>query len=76
MNESRMMEQISAIFGVFMTAFYIGIGLYVALTDTLMLDKAVKVIFGSAFVFYGIYRGFRSFQKVRAAFFRRDRDEE
>jgi predicted permease len=69
MNENRMMNQISAIFGVFMTLFYIGIGLYVAMAKNLMIDKAVRGIFGFAFVFYGIYRGFRSYRNIKDSFF-------
>lgn len=72
MNENRMMNQVSAVFGVFMTVFYIGIGLYVATTNDMMLDKAVRSIFGFTFALYGVYRGFRTFQKIRDAFFRRD----
>lgn len=75
MNENRMMDQVSAVFGVFMTVFYIGVGLYVATTNALMLDKAVRVIFGVAFAFYGVFRGFRTFQKIREVFFRRDENE-
>jgi hypothetical protein len=76
MNENRMMNQVSAVFGVFMTVFYIGVGLYVALTNDLMLDKAVRGLFGFTFAFYGVYRGFRTFQKIRDAFFRRDDEHE
>lgn len=76
MNENRLMNQVSAVFGIFMTVFYIGIGLYIATTDDLIIDKPVLVIFGVTFALYGVYRGFRSIQKVRDAFFRRDRDDE
>ena len=69
MNEKRLMDQVGAIFGVFMTFFYIGVGLYIAFTDDLNLDKFVKNLFGFTFAFYGIYRGFRSYQKIREAFF-------
>jgi len=76
MNENRLMNQVSAVFGIFMTVFYIGIGLYIATTDDLTLDKPVLVIFGVTFALYGVYRGFRSFQKIREAFFRKDRNDE
>lgn len=69
MNENRMMNQISSIFGVFMTLFYIGVGLYIALAKNLMIDKVIRGIFGFTFVFYGIYRGFRSFQAIKESFF-------
>jgi hypothetical protein len=68
------MNQVSAVFGAFMTIFYIGIGLYIAFTDDLNLDKFVKGLFGFTFTLYGIYRGFRSYQKIREAFFSGNED--
>jgi len=76
MNEKRMMKQITAIFGVFMTFFYVGIGLYVALSGAFNIDKAVTSLFGFTFVFYGIYRGFRSFQLIRDVFFSREEEDD
>jgi len=76
MKENRLMNQVAAVFGIFMTVFYIGIGIYIATTDDLALDKPVLVIFGVTFALYGVYRGFRSFQKIRDAFFRSDNNEE
>ena len=68
MNESRIMSQVSAVFGAFMTVFYIGIGIFFILTDQLNIDKFVKGLFGFTFTLYGVYRGFRTWQKLREAF--------
>jgi hypothetical protein len=76
MRENRMMEQINAVFGAFMTLFYIGIGLFVAFSDRFNLDKVVTGIFGFSFILYGVYRGFRSIGQIREAFFMPPTDEE
>ncbi|HEX2969247.1 MAG TPA: hypothetical protein VHO46_09075 [Bacteroidales bacterium] len=70
MNESRLMQQVTAIFSTFMVFFYVGIGIFfIWYADRSTIDKAVRVILGSTFLFYGIYRAFRSFEKIREAFF-------
>jgi hypothetical protein len=75
MNENRIMQQISAIFSVFMVVFYIGVGyLFIFYFDQYFLDKPVRVIIGSSFIFYGIYRAFRSYVQIRSIFFSKDRD--
>lgn len=66
-----MMNQVGAVFGAFMTLFYIGVGLYILISPTFKSfdNRPVIVIFGVTFVFFGIYRGFRSYGKIREAFF-------
>jgi hypothetical protein len=77
MNESRIMQQISAIFSVFMVIFYIGIGyLFIFYFDQYFIDKAVRVIIGSTFFFYGVYRAFRSYVQIKSIFFSKDKDTE
>jgi hypothetical protein len=80
MNESRLMNQLKAVFGIFMTLFYIGFGLYFAITPNLnFLDKNVRVmlnICGFSFILYGIYRAYRSYQQIVEVFFSRKNDEE
>jgi hypothetical protein len=75
MNENRLMQQVTAIFSVFMVFFYLGIGCYlIFFFERSYLDKAVKVIMGSTFIFYGIYRAYRSYLKIVEAFFSRNRN--
>ena len=69
------MDQVNAVFGVFMTFFYIGIGLYVALSDRFLLDKFVTGLFGFTFTLYGVYRGYRSYVKIKEVFFKSDEEE-
>jgi hypothetical protein len=77
MNGNRLMEQVTAIFSVFMVFFYLGIGSYlVFFADLSYLDKAVKVIMGSTFIFYGCYRAFRAYIKIVEVFFTKDDDDE
>ena len=55
MKERKLMDQISAVFGIFMTVFYIGVGLYLILAKNLyMLDPFLKNIVGFTFLFYSI----------------------
>lgn len=70
-----MMDQVTAVFGLFMTVFYIGIGIYIAFIVELNMDKTLKSFFGIMMILYGIYRGFRTFQKFRESFSRRGRYE-
>jgi hypothetical protein len=77
MNGNRMMAQVTAIFSVFMVFFYLGVGCYfIFYSDRSYLDKPVRVIMGSAFLFYGVYRAYRAYVKIVEAFFTKDRDEE
>jgi len=69
MKERRLMNQISAIFGVFMTFFYISVGLYLILAKNLYyIDPFLKNIVGFTFLFYSLYRGYRSYLKIKEAF--------
>jgi len=65
-------------FGVFMVAFYIGIGLFMLFYagKFFVIDKAIRVIMGSTFLFFGVYRIFVSIQQIRDAFFTGNKDEE
>jgi len=59
-----------AIFSVFMVFFYLGIGIYLAFFfEKTYLDKALRVIVGSTFIFYGIYRAYRAYLQIVEAFF-------
>jgi hypothetical protein len=77
MNENRLMQQVTAIFSIFMVFFYLGVGFYfVFLSDRSYLDKSVRVIMGSTFMFYGIYRAYRAYVKIVEAFFSKHKDKE
>ncbi len=78
MNGNKIMQQFHAMFGIFMVAFYIGIGVFMLFYADRMfvIDKAIRVIMGSTFLFFGVYRIFVSYKQIREAFFNRDSDEE
>lgn len=77
MNENRLMQQVTAIFSIFMVFFYFGVGIYfVFYSDRSFLDKSVRVIMGSTFLFYGLYRAYRAYVNIVEAFFSRDKDKE
>lgn len=77
MNENRLMQQVTAIFGIFMVLFYIGAGVYlIFFFKNTILDRSVLVIFGSAFIFYGLYRAYRAYVSIVQLFFRNDDEEE
>jgi hypothetical protein len=77
MNENRLMQQVTAIFSTLMVFFYLGVGIYfVFYSDRSFLDKSVRVIMGSTFMFYGLYRAYRAYVKIVEAFFSKDKDKE
>jgi hypothetical protein len=76
MKENRLMQQVMAIFSTFMVLFYLGAGIFlIFFSDFSYLDKAVLVILGSAFIFYGLYRAYRAYVKIVELFFTEDNDE-
>jgi hypothetical protein len=77
MKENRIMEQVTAIFSLFMVFFYLGIGSYLIFSSDLSyLDKAVRNLMGSTFIFYGVYRAYRSYVKIVEVFFTKDNDDD
>jgi hypothetical protein len=77
MKENRIMEQVTAIFSLFMVFFYLGIGSYLIFSSDLSyLDKAVRNLMGSTFIFYGMYRAYRSYVKIVEVFFTKDNDDD
>jgi len=77
MDGNRLMQQVTAIFSAFMVIFYLGVGWYIAFYFNLSyLDKAVRVIMGSTFIFYGLYRAYRAYIKIVEVFFTKDKDDE
>jgi uncharacterized membrane protein HdeD (DUF308 family) len=56
-----------------MVLFYIGVGIYlIFFFKQTYLDRALLVIMGSTFIFYGIFRAFRTYRKIVELFFRGD----
>lgn len=76
MEENRIMQQINAIFQIFMVFFYLGVGCYfIFFTSRSFLDRGVWVIMGSTFIFYGLYRAYRAYVKIVEVFFTKDKKE-
>ena len=76
MNGNRLMQQVTAIFSIFMVLFYLGFGIYLVFFFNMSyLDKPVRVIIGSAFIFYGLYRTYRSYVQIVEVFFTKDDDD-
>jgi len=77
MEGNKLMQQVIAIFSIFMVLFYLGVGYYfIFLSNLSYLDKAVRVIMGSTFIFYGLYRAYRTYVKIVEVFFTKDSDDE
>ena len=77
MSGNKLMQQVLAIFSIFMVLFYLGVGYYfVFISNLSYLDKAVRVIIGSAFIFYGLYRAYSTYVKIVEVFFTKDSDDE
>lgn len=75
MRNNNIMNQISSIFGAFMTVFYIGVGFYLAFASMLSyFDPFLRKFIGFTFVVYGLYRGYMTFVKIKRSFFGKDED--
>ena len=75
MNDNKILQQISAIFSVFMVMFYVGIGFFfLFFFDQSYIDKPIRIIIGSTFSFYGLYRAFRSYLQIKEVFFNTDNE--
>jgi len=77
MDNNKIMKQVTAIFSLFMVIFYLGVGIFLIFYfKNTYMDKSVLVIMGSVFIFYGLYRAYRTYVSIVELFFRRNRDEE
>ena len=53
-----------------MVFFYVGFGLFFILSPLFSnIDKVLRIIFGSAFLLFGLARAFRTYEKIREVFF-------
>ena len=70
MSSRRLYDQVMAVFGVLMTFFYLGIGLFFITTQSFpSIEKFIRYFVGGMFVLYGVYRVLQSYQKIKEAFF-------
>ncbi|MGA1976679.1 MAG: hypothetical protein ABSG89_02370 [Bacteroidales bacterium] len=77
MNSNRLLQQFHAIFGVFMVFFYIGVGTFLLFfAKQFRIDSAIKVIMGSTFLFYGLYRITVTYKLIVNAFFSREDEDD
>lgn len=77
MNENRLMQQVTAIFSIFMVIFYLSAGIYLLFFfDSGSLNRPIIVIMGVTFIFYGLYRTFRAYLKIVEIFFTKDKDND
>jgi hypothetical protein len=77
MDNNKIMKQVTAIFNFFMVFFYLGGGIFlIFFFKNTYLDKSVLVLMGSVFVFYGLFRAYRTYVSIVDLFFRRDKDDE
>ncbi|MHC1703148.1 MAG: hypothetical protein AB9846_04505 [Tenuifilaceae bacterium] len=77
MSTNRWYSQFMILFGAIMTFFYIGVGLYFILsTDLTNIDKFIRYLVGGTFVFYGLFRLYRTFVKIKEEFFSDTYDED
>ena len=75
MNDNRIMKQISTIFGTFMVVFYIGVGIYlIFIIRQDIIDKPIRVIMGSTFIFYGLYRAYKAYIDIVRYFIKKPED--
>lgn len=63
-------ERVMVIFGGVMIVFYLGLGLFFIFSPLFdHIDKAIRIIFGSALILYSLARAFRTYEKVKETFF-------
>ena len=77
MNDNKILRQISSMFSIFMVIFYIGFGTFsIFFFDQSLIDRATRVIIGTAFIIYGVFRAFKTFFQVKELFFNTEIDDE
>lgn len=77
MNNNKILQQFHAIFGIFMVIFYLGAGIFLIFFAKMYnIDKAIRGIIGSTFIFYGLYRIYVTYKQITQAFFTKDQEQE
>jgi hypothetical protein len=60
-----------------MVLFYLGCGIYLVFYfNHSLIDKPIRVIMGSTFIFYGLYRAYRAYVKIVEVFFTKEQDDD
>jgi len=76
MNSNRFYTQFMIFFGAIMTLFYLGIGSFFIFSSNLShIDNFVRYLVGGTFIFYGIYRLYRTAISIKGEFFTKYDDE-
>jgi len=68
-----------AVLSAFMVLFYLGIGIFLIFifdSNLSTLGRPILVIFGAVCIFYGVYRAYTSYIKIRDLFFKLDDEDE
>ena len=77
MDDNKILRQISSMFSIFMVIFYIGVGTFlIFFFDQSLIDRATRVIIGTAFIIYGVFRAFKTFFQIKKLFFNTEIDDE
>jgi hypothetical protein len=77
MNENKLMQQVSTIFGAFMVFFYLSVGIYlIFFFKSPLVNSALIRLFGGAFILIGLYRAYTSYVNIAKLFFKRDASDE
>ncbi|OFY65103.1 MAG: hypothetical protein A2V64_04295 [Bacteroidetes bacterium RBG_13_43_22] len=75
MEDSKMLQQLQAILRFFMALFYLGAGIFLLFfSDFFKVDRALLIIVGGTFLFYGLYRFYRASVSIYKLFFTKDTD--
>ncbi|NLN31283.1 MAG: hypothetical protein GX158_08665 [Bacteroidales bacterium] len=78
MDNNKILQQIYAMFGIFMVMFYLGGGIFfLFFADRLLnMNKAILGILGGTFLLYGVYRVFVTYKQIADAFFSKDENDD
>ena len=77
MNSNRMLQQFHAMFGIFMVVFYLGVGIFLLFfANMFVIDRKIKVIVGSTFLLYGVFRTTVTYKQIKEAFFTKQDEED
>ena len=77
MGDSKMLQQIKAILRFFMALFYLGAAIFMLFFSAgLQIDRALLIIVGSAFLFYGTYRTYVAVVRIYKLFFTKETEED
>ena len=65
----------SSVLSLFMVMFYLGAGSFlIFFLEQSYIDEAARMIIGTAFIVYGVFRAFRTYFQVKEAFNNKETD--